>query len=166
MCSCFVQPVQFKAHLAIVTHSSVGALRQCIVHVAQPRASACHDSNGFDYHRTGGKRFPTAALYHRVHNPVYADLLDRLGSDPDVHAVVLPRLREQADELRRLALPPLGGPPQRARRGSFGSPADRGGARTALNGQPSLHDHDAPSTESPSIMRAQPAQNRRSVRRS
>ena len=48
---------------------------------------------------------PTAALYHRVHNPVYADLLDRLGSDPDVHAVVLPRLREQADELRRLALP-------------------------------------------------------------
>ena len=50
-------------------------------------------------------RRPTAALYHRVHNPVYADLLDRLGSDPDVHAVVLPRLREQADELRRLALP-------------------------------------------------------------
>jgi predicted glycosyltransferase len=48
---------------------------------------------------------PTAALYHRVHNPVYADLLDRLGHDPAVHAVVLPRLREQADELRRLALP-------------------------------------------------------------
>ena len=48
---------------------------------------------------------PVAALYHRVDNPVYADLLDRLGHDPGVHAVVLPRLREQADELRRLALP-------------------------------------------------------------
>jgi predicted glycosyltransferase len=48
---------------------------------------------------------PTAALYHRVHNPVYADLLDRFGHDPGIHAVVLPRLREQADELRRLALP-------------------------------------------------------------
>ena len=48
---------------------------------------------------------PVAALYHRVDNPVYADLLDRLGHDPDIHAVVLPRLREQADELRRLALP-------------------------------------------------------------
>ena len=48
---------------------------------------------------------PVAALYHRVDNPVYAELLDRLGHDPGVHAVVLPRLREQADELRRLALP-------------------------------------------------------------
>ena len=48
---------------------------------------------------------PTAALYHRVHNPVYAELLDRVGHDPGIHAVVLPRLREQADELRRLALP-------------------------------------------------------------
>jgi uncharacterized protein len=48
---------------------------------------------------------PVAALYHRVHNPVYAELLDRLGHDDGIHAVVLPRLREQADELRRLALP-------------------------------------------------------------
>jgi predicted glycosyltransferase len=48
---------------------------------------------------------PTAALYHRVHNPVYAGLLDRFGHDPGIHAVVLPRLREQAEELRRLALP-------------------------------------------------------------
>jgi predicted glycosyltransferase len=48
---------------------------------------------------------PTAALYHRVHNPVYAELLDRVGSDPAIHAVVLPRLEEQAEELRRLALP-------------------------------------------------------------
>ena len=48
---------------------------------------------------------PVAALYHRVDNPVYTELLDRLGNDPGVHAVVLPRLREQADELRRLALP-------------------------------------------------------------
>ena len=48
---------------------------------------------------------PVAALYHRVDNPIYTDLLDRLGHDPGVHAVVLPRLREQADELRRLALP-------------------------------------------------------------
>jgi hypothetical protein len=48
---------------------------------------------------------PTAALYHRVDNPVYAELLDRLGHDEGVHTVILPRLREQADELARLALP-------------------------------------------------------------
>jgi predicted glycosyltransferase len=54
---------------------------------------------------------PTAALYHRVHNPVYADLLDRVGHDPGIHAVVLPRLPEQADELRRLALPSVIVPP-------------------------------------------------------
>src|SRR5207342_3806059 len=35
----------------------------------------------------------------------YADLLDRLGNDPEIHAVVLPRLREQAEELRTLSLP-------------------------------------------------------------
>jgi predicted glycosyltransferase len=54
---------------------------------------------------------PVAALYHRVHNPVYAELLDRLGHDPDIHTVVLPRLREQADELARLALPSVLVPP-------------------------------------------------------
>jgi hypothetical protein len=48
---------------------------------------------------------PTAALYHRVDNPVYAELLDRLGHDEGIHTVILPRLREQADELARLALP-------------------------------------------------------------
>ena len=56
-------------------------------------------------HRRRAAHAADAALYHRVHNPVYADLLDRLGNDPGIHAVVLPRLREQADELRRLALP-------------------------------------------------------------
>ena len=38
------------------------------------------------------------------------------GSDPGVHAVVLPRLREQADELRRLALPSVIVPGARGRR--------------------------------------------------
>jgi predicted glycosyltransferase len=48
---------------------------------------------------------PDHALYHRVHNSVYADLLDGLGRDEGIHAVVLPRLPKQAEELRRRALP-------------------------------------------------------------
>ena len=34
---------------------------------------------------------PEVSLYHRHGNPLFADVLERLGSDPAVHAVVLPR---------------------------------------------------------------------------
>jgi predicted glycosyltransferase len=45
------------------------------------------------------------ALYHRMENPLFPKLLDRLGHDPGVHTVVLPRTAEQRDHVRGLGLP-------------------------------------------------------------
>jgi uncharacterized protein len=50
---------------------------------------------------------PDVALYHRHGNPLFGDVLRRLGGDPNVQAVVLPRTGEQHEELRALALPSL-----------------------------------------------------------
>jgi len=50
---------------------------------------------------------PEVSLYHRHGNPLFADVLHRLGSDPAVQAVVLPRTREQREAIRALALPSL-----------------------------------------------------------
>jgi hypothetical protein len=50
---------------------------------------------------------PEVSLYHRHGNPLFADVLRRLGSDPGVRAVVLPRTREQRDTIRALSLPSL-----------------------------------------------------------
>ncbi|HET7515025.1 MAG TPA: DUF354 domain-containing protein [Gaiella sp.] len=48
---------------------------------------------------------PDVSLYHRHGNPLFADVLDRLGNDPAVHAVVLPRTPEQREAIRGAALP-------------------------------------------------------------
>ena len=48
---------------------------------------------------------PDVSLYHRDGNPLFADVLDRLGNDPAVHAVVLPRTLEQREAIRGAALP-------------------------------------------------------------
>ena len=50
---------------------------------------------------------PEVSLYHRRENPLFADLLRRLGSDEGVHAVVLARTHEQGRQLQALALPSL-----------------------------------------------------------
>jgi predicted glycosyltransferase len=50
---------------------------------------------------------PEVSLYHRHGNPLFAEILDRLGRDESVHAVVLPRTREQRDAVRALGLPSL-----------------------------------------------------------
>ncbi|RDI74214.1 hypothetical protein Gocc_1790 [Gaiella occulta] len=50
---------------------------------------------------------PEVSLYHRHGNPLFADVLERLGRDPAVHAVVLPRTAAQRDALRQAALPSL-----------------------------------------------------------
>jgi predicted glycosyltransferase len=47
------------------------------------------------------------ALYHRFENPLFDELLEHLGRREDVHGVVLPRTPQQADRIRRLALPSL-----------------------------------------------------------
>lgn len=50
---------------------------------------------------------PEVSLYHRHGNPLFGDVLRRLGGDPGVQAVVLPRTREQGDAIRALGLPSL-----------------------------------------------------------
>jgi predicted glycosyltransferase len=50
---------------------------------------------------------PEVSLYHRHGNPLFADTLERLGSDRGVSAVVLPRTAEQGDAIRGRKLPSL-----------------------------------------------------------
>jgi predicted glycosyltransferase len=48
---------------------------------------------------------PDVALYHRRSNPLFPQVLERLGRDDGVHAVVIPRTDEQREYVRGLALP-------------------------------------------------------------
>ncbi len=50
---------------------------------------------------------PEVSLYHRHENPLFRDVLHRLGTDPSVRAVVLPRTREQRASIAELGLPSL-----------------------------------------------------------
>jgi len=47
---------------------------------------------------------PDVSLYHRHDNPLFADVLERLGRDEGLHAVVLPRTAEQRDAIRAQSL--------------------------------------------------------------
>ena len=53
---------------------------------------------------------PEVSLYHRHGNPLVAEVLGRLGADPGVHAVVLPRTAEQRAAVRELGLASLAVP--------------------------------------------------------
>ena len=48
---------------------------------------------------------PDVSLYHRKSNPLFPKVLDRLGRDEGVHAIVLPRTQEQRAFIQRLGLP-------------------------------------------------------------
>jgi uncharacterized protein len=48
---------------------------------------------------------PDASLYHRKSNPLFPEVLMRLGNDERVHAVVLPRTEEQRRFVSTLRLP-------------------------------------------------------------
>jgi uncharacterized protein len=50
---------------------------------------------------------PDVSLYHRKSNPLFPQVLSRVGTDESVHAVVLPRTEEQREYVRSLALPSL-----------------------------------------------------------
>jgi predicted glycosyltransferase len=50
---------------------------------------------------------PEVSLYHRHGNPLFADVLERLGSDRDVHAVVLARTPLQREAIAAQSLPSL-----------------------------------------------------------
>ncbi|MEA2396781.1 MAG: uncharacterized protein QOK25_337 [Thermoleophilaceae bacterium] len=48
---------------------------------------------------------PDVALYHRTDNPLFPRVLDRLGRDGDVRAIVIPRTDSQREYVRSLGLP-------------------------------------------------------------
>jgi uncharacterized protein len=48
---------------------------------------------------------PDVSLYHRRSNPLFPQMLEHLGRLDDLHAVVLPRTKEQGDYVRSLGLP-------------------------------------------------------------
>jgi uncharacterized protein len=50
---------------------------------------------------------PDVSLYHRHANPLFPRVLDRLGRDDQVHAVVIPRTQEQRRTIAGLGLPSL-----------------------------------------------------------
>jgi uncharacterized protein len=50
---------------------------------------------------------PDVSLYHRRSNPLFPQVLEHLGRDEELHAVVLPRTKEQGDFVRSLGLPSL-----------------------------------------------------------
>ncbi len=50
---------------------------------------------------------PEVSLYHRHGNPLFTNVLERLGSEPEVRTVVLPRTPAQRDALRAAALASL-----------------------------------------------------------
>ena len=50
---------------------------------------------------------PEVTLYHRLSNDLFPHVLERLGRDPGVHAVVIPRTVEQREQFVAAALPSL-----------------------------------------------------------
>jgi predicted glycosyltransferase len=50
---------------------------------------------------------PEVSLYHRRENPLFANVLERLGGDPTVQALVLPRTAQQRATILAAALPSL-----------------------------------------------------------
>jgi uncharacterized protein len=50
---------------------------------------------------------PEVSLYHRHGNPLFREVVERLGTDPGVHAVALPRTPAQRESLRAARLPSL-----------------------------------------------------------
>ena len=50
---------------------------------------------------------PDVALYHRHGNPLFEEVLERLGRDDSLQAVVLPRTREHRQAIHARALPAL-----------------------------------------------------------
>jgi uncharacterized protein len=54
---------------------------------------------------------PDVSLYHRKSNPLFPRVLQRLGTDNDVHAIVLPRTKAQRGLVKSLELPSVILPP-------------------------------------------------------
>ena len=85
-----------------------GLKEEYYLHGFEPDASVL-DELGLDRSRILAvvRTPPEVSLYHRHGNPLFADVLQRLGRDPAVQAVVLPRTPAQRDALREAKLPSL-----------------------------------------------------------
>jgi predicted glycosyltransferase len=67
---------------------------------------------------------PEVSLYHRHGSPLFADVLERLGSDPGAQAVVLPRTEGQRADITARGLPSLVVPGRAVDAGSLVALAD------------------------------------------
>jgi hypothetical protein len=83
-----------------------GLKEEYYLHDFEPDSAAL-DALGIDRERTVVvfRPPPDVALYHRTENPIFPRLLERLGRDGDVHAVVIARTDDQREFVRGLALP-------------------------------------------------------------
>ena len=79
-----------------------GLKEEYYLHGFTPDAAVL-DELGLDRERTivVVRTPPDVSLYHREANPLFGDVLERLGRDPAVHAVVLPRTTDQRAEIVR-----------------------------------------------------------------
>jgi hypothetical protein len=85
-----------------------GLKEEYYLHGFTPNSSVLDDL-GIDHERVlvVVRTPPEVSLYHRHGNPLFDDVLERLGTNPAIHAVVLPRTDEQRAAIRRRVLPSL-----------------------------------------------------------
>ena len=72
---------------------------------------------------------PDVSLYHRKSNPLFPQVLNHLGHEQGVHAVVLPRTQAQREYVKALELPSVVVPERRDRRSEPGRAGGPGGLR-------------------------------------
>ena len=85
-----------------------GLKEEYYLHGFEPRESVV-DALGLDRQRVLAvvRTPPEVSLYHRHGNQLFMDVLERLGEDPDVQAVVLARIAEQRSAIAARGLPSL-----------------------------------------------------------
>ena len=85
-----------------------GLKEEYYLHGFEPEAAVL-DELGLDRERVlvVVRTPPEVSLYHRHGNPLFADVLGRLGRDPSVQVVVLPRTAQQRQAIAASNLPSL-----------------------------------------------------------
>jgi uncharacterized protein len=85
-----------------------GLKEEYYLHGFEPRESVV-DALGLDRRRVLAivRTPPEVSLYHRHGNQLFTEVLERLGKDPEVQAVVLPRIAEQRSAIAARGLPSL-----------------------------------------------------------
>ena len=85
-----------------------GLKEEYYLHGFEPRESVV-DALGLDRTRVLAivRTPPEVSLYHRHGNQLFTEVLERLGKNPEVQAVVLPRIAEQRSAIAARGLPSL-----------------------------------------------------------